>query len=136
MIFTRKVNYHETDKMAIVHHSNYVKYMEEARIYYLEQAGLPFEMLEGDGIASPVVAIDLSYKHPSQFGDTLQIDVTVAEYSGVRLAFSYVMKNQKGELVCRAKSQHCFTFGGKVISLQNGFENYHTEFERQLSEQQ
>ena len=29
--YIRKINYHETDKMGVVHHSNYIKYMEEAR---------------------------------------------------------------------------------------------------------
>ena len=37
--YIRKVQYHETDKMGIAHHSNYIKWMEEARIDFLEQIG-------------------------------------------------------------------------------------------------
>ena len=30
--YYRKAQYHETDQMGIIHHSNYVKWMEEASI--------------------------------------------------------------------------------------------------------
>ena len=34
-LYQHKVQYYETDKMGIVHHSNYVRWMEEARIDFL-----------------------------------------------------------------------------------------------------
>ena len=40
-IFERKINYYETDRMGIVHHSNYIRFMEEARWYLLEKVGMP-----------------------------------------------------------------------------------------------
>ena len=33
--YIRKINYYETDQMAVVHHSNYVRYFEEARTSFL-----------------------------------------------------------------------------------------------------
>ena len=54
--YIRKVNYHETDKMGITHHSNYIKWMEEARFDYLEQLNCGYEKLERQGIISPVTA--------------------------------------------------------------------------------
>ena len=33
------VQYYETDKMGITHHSNYIRWMEEARIDFLRQIG-------------------------------------------------------------------------------------------------
>ena len=44
--YTRKAQYHETDKMGIIHHSNYVKWMEEARIAYMESLGYGFDKVE------------------------------------------------------------------------------------------
>ena len=35
--YTRKVAYYETDQMGIVHHSNYIRWFEEARIDFLSQ---------------------------------------------------------------------------------------------------
>lgn len=37
--YLRKVHYHETDKMGVTHHTNYIKWMEEARIDFLDQIG-------------------------------------------------------------------------------------------------
>ena len=42
IIFPRKPNYYETDKMGIVHHSNYIRWFEEARIAYMEEKGYPY----------------------------------------------------------------------------------------------
>lgn len=125
MIFERKINYHETDKMGITHHSNYVKFMEEARIAILESAGLYYDKFEADGLASPVVKIEVDYKHPSTYGDTLYIDINVCEYTSVRIGFEYKMKNQDGALVCCAKSLHCFSHENKICSLEKGFTTYH-----------
>ena len=38
--YEHKAQYYETDKMGIIHHSNYIRWFEEARIDYMEQAGI------------------------------------------------------------------------------------------------
>ena len=38
--YIRRANYYETDQMGIVHHSNYIRYSEEARIELMRQVGL------------------------------------------------------------------------------------------------
>lgn len=48
--YIHKVNYCETDKMGITHHSNYIRFMEEARMNYLDEIGYPMS----GGILSPV----------------------------------------------------------------------------------
>ncbi len=69
--FTHKVQYYETDRMGITHHSNYVRWMEEARVYFLDAIGLPYDKLEADGIISPVTAVDCHYKATSTFADAV-----------------------------------------------------------------
>lgn len=81
----RKINYYETDKMGIVHHSNYIRYLEEARIRWMEEIGIPFEVLEENGITIPVLGVECEYKHHVSFGDTILIKVFVKEYNGVRM---------------------------------------------------
>lgn len=123
--YIRPVHYHETDKMAVVHHSNYVKYMEESRVDALRQIGIEYAAFEADGIVSPVVGIQVEYKHPSVFGDTLTIEVTQKCYTGARLCYEYVMRNQRGELVCKATSEHCFIYQNRICSLQRSFPQWH-----------
>lgn len=133
--YIRKINYHETDKMAVVHHSNYVKYMEESRVDFLSQIGIEYDAFEAKGLVSPVVKIEVEYKTPAHFGDVLTIVVTQSEYSGARLCYSYEMRNQNGQIVCKAKSQHCFIYEGRIKALQNGFEEYHRLLEQANNQQ-
>lgn len=107
-MYKHTVQYYETDKMGITHHSNYIRWMEEARVAFLDQIGFGFDKLEEEGIGSPVVSLDCSYKKPTKFPEVISIEVKVAEFKGLKLKLSYVMKNAAGEVVCEASSVHCF----------------------------
>ena len=52
-VYRRKAQYHETDQMGIIHHSNYVKWMEEARIDFMKEMGFGYGEVEKRGIVSP-----------------------------------------------------------------------------------
>ena len=117
--FERKINYYETDKMGIVHHSNYIRWMEEARIDFLDQIGFPMDVIEAGGVVSPVVGINCQYKNMSYFKDILCIKVFIKEYSGVRFSIGYEMSDKKtGQLRAVGESSHCFiTKEGKIVML-------------------
>ena len=109
-IFERKINYYETDKMGVVHHSNYIRYFEEARCAWLEDIGLPVDLLEKNGITTPVLGFSTEYKHHVTFGDTIVIKLFIKEYTSVRMTVGYEVPNKEtGELVNIAESKHCFT---------------------------
>lgn len=54
--YEHRVQYYETDQMGIVHHSNYIRWFEEARTYVLEEMGFGYKEMEHCGIISPVLA--------------------------------------------------------------------------------
>ena len=56
-VYRRKAQYHETDQMGIIHHSNYVKWMEEARIDFMKEMGFGYGEVENRGIVSPVAGV-------------------------------------------------------------------------------
>lgn len=107
-LYEHRVHYYETDKMGIVHHSNYIRWMEEARIDFLGQIGWDYAKLEEMGIISPVTAVDCKYKANTVFGDTIKIQVLVEEFKGVRLKLKYAMWNAADILVFEGHSEHCF----------------------------
>ena len=124
--YIRKVNYHETDKMGITHHSNYIKWMEEARIHFLDQIGYGYAKLERDGIISPVIGVECQYRHSTTFDDTVSIQVRVAEFKGVKLVIGYTMTNPTtGQLVLTGKTTHCFTGSdGRPVILKKQFPEF------------
>ena len=108
--YERKINYYETDKMGIVHHSNYIRFLEETRVVWMENANMPFEELEKIGITIPVLGVNCEYKKYVTFGDTIIIKPFVKEYTGVRLTVGYEVTNKEnGKIVLLGETKHCFT---------------------------
>ena len=117
--YKHTIQYYETDKMGITHHSNYIRFMEEARIDFLDQIGFPMDVIEAGGVVSPVVGINCQYKNMSYFKDILCIKVFIKKYSGVRFSIGYEMSDKKtGQLRAVGESSHCFiTKEGKIVML-------------------
>ncbi len=131
--YERKIQYHETDKMGISHHSNYVKWMEEARIAFLDSVGLPFQAIEERGIVSPVMELSIAYKRPTTFGDTVLVEVAVTKYTGVQLEVGYRIKHAgTGAAAATATSKHCFLRDNRVIALQRAEPEIHRILQRAL----
>ncbi len=134
--YTHRVNYYETDRMGITHHSNYIRWMEEARIDFLEQLGWGYDKIEEMGIISPVTAVDCRYKNTTTFADVVTIDVWVAEFRGVKLKIGYQMTKADGTPVCEAFSEHCFlNRDGKIISMKREYPQIHSALCEYLREE-
>ncbi len=130
---THKVKYYETDKMGITHHSNYIRWMEEARVDFLDKLGYGFKKLEDSGIVSPVLSVNCDYKHSTTFDDEIEISVSVKSFTGVKLTIGYEMRKKGSEeIVCTASSVHCFLNAqGRPIR----FNKEHTGFYNALMSQ-
>ncbi len=123
--YRHKVQYYETDKMQITHHSNYLRFMEEARTDFLEQIGWGYDEMEQAGISSPVIEVGCRYLKSTTYPDVVEIVVTVAEVTAVKLKLAYRM--QVGEnLVCTAQSSHCFMENGRPINLKKRLPAFYT----------
>ena len=114
--YHHEVKYYECDRMGITHHSNYVRFMEEARVDLLDQLGYGFDKVEAEGVVSPVVAIQCNYKHPTTFKDVIDIDVWISKLSDLKFDFSYEMK-VGGKVVCTAQSTHCFMENNRPVII-------------------
>jgi acyl-CoA thioester hydrolase len=97
------VRYYETDLMGIVHHSNYIRYFEYGRVEALKVVGLPMTEVEKSGIMMPVVNVEVNYKTPLRFGDTLRIVTIIDELPKVTITIKTVIYNQNNEEVCNGK---------------------------------
>lgn len=127
------VQYYETDKMGITHHSNYVRWMEEARIHFLREIGWDFVKLEEMGIISPVIEVQCKYKNTTTFEEEIFIDVSVQEYKGVKLYIAYTMRNAEGAVVCEGVSGHAFLDReGRPIRMKKQYPDFHATLESLL----
>lgn len=106
-IYKHKVKYYETDKMGVTHHSNYIRFMEEARVEWMENMGWSYKKCEDVGMVSPTLAVNCSYKKNTTFDDIISIKVRLKKYNGLRLTVGYEM-SKDGEIVALGETEHCF----------------------------
>nr|WP_307998856.1 acyl-CoA thioesterase [uncultured Merdimonas sp.] len=136
--YQHKVQYYETDQMGIVHHSNYIRWFEEARTNYMECLGIGYETMEAQGILSPVLSVSAEYLRMVHFGDVVTIDCYIKEYNGIKLTLVYeVILNKTGMVHCRGTSRHCFiNREGRPLSLKHSAPEFHEMFMRGRKEGQ
>ncbi|MCR5627362.1 MAG: acyl-CoA thioesterase, partial [Lachnospiraceae bacterium] len=107
--YERNVYYYETDTMNIVHHSNYIRMFEEARIDFMEQIGMPYSVMEEKGIIIPVISVDAKFKTSLKFGDTFRVNMKLVKYTGVTFKCEYEITDVSDQtLYCSGSSEHCF----------------------------
>ncbi len=122
-VYKHKAQYYETDQMGIIHHSNYIRWMEEARMDYLSKIGFPMEVIEQKGIVSPVVSVNCQYKKSCLLNEVIGISIQIKEYNGVKLVLEYEMyEMESNEMRARGLSTHCFTDkAGQILSLRKEY---------------
>ena len=135
--YSHKVQYYETDQMGIVHHSNYIRWFEEARIDMLEQMGMGYSRMEKQGIIIPVLSVRCEYRSMTRFGETVEIIPLLRKYNGVRMNIEYtIVDRDTGELRCVGESTHCFlTKDGKPVSLKREYLTMDDMFRSNLPEE-
>lgn len=125
-LYEHQAQYYETDQMGIVHHSNYIRWMEEARISLMENIGISYRKMEAEGIMIPVLAVTCEYKSMVHFYDIICIAVKVKQYNGVKMTLEYQMTDKEtGILKTTGESRHCFlNREGRPLSLKKHFPDW------------
>ncbi|MFV0465296.1 MAG: acyl-CoA thioesterase [Lachnospiraceae bacterium] len=128
--YEHTAKYYETDQMGIIHHSNYIRWMEEARMDLMDQMGFTYKEMEELEVISPVLSVTCEYKSMVHFDDTVVIETKMTSYNGIKMTLEYRMTDKRtGELRTLAKSEHCFlNRSGKPISLKRIYPEIDTKF--------
>ena len=136
--YIHKVHYYETDKMGVTHHSNYIRWMEEARVDFLDQIGYGYAKMEAEGIISPVIGVECEYKKTTTFDDVISIRPEIESYNGIKLVIRYTMTNVKtGDTVSIGRSKHCFLSNeGKPLSLRRDYPEVDSALKELVSEKE
>lgn len=125
--YRHEAKYYETDQMGIIHHSNYIRWMEEARIDFLSQIGISYKHMEEIGLICPILEANCKYKRMVKFGDVVAISVKIEKYTGVKFVLSYEMINEADREICTlGQTVNCFlNKDNKLISLKKDFPELH-----------
>jgi len=88
-----RVRYAETDQMGIAWHGNYLAWFEVARTDLLRDHGMTYRELEERDVRLPVIEAGVRYLRPARYDDELEVLARVDQVSGVRMRFSYEVRN-------------------------------------------
>lgn len=106
-----RVRYSDTDQMGYMHHSNYLRFFEIARLEWLSSLGISYKEMEQSGIWLPVVAASVQYKSPAYFDDELRVKVLLDAPPRASLLFSYEVYNQEKALISIGQTKLAFLNG-------------------------
>lgn len=100
------IYYEDTDCGGVVYYANYLRYMERARTEYLSSRGLQVKQLMDEGTIFMVVRVEIDYKSPARYGDTIEIETWVKDVTRATMLFEHVMRDKssgKTFVECRAR---------------------------------
>ena len=107
--YERRAQYYETDQMGIIHHSNYIRWFEEARLHFMDEIGLSYAKIEEMGILIPVLSVDCQYKTMVHYNDIVVIYTRIIKFNGVKMTIAYrVVDHVTGEIRCTGETSHAF----------------------------
>ena len=117
--YIHKVDFYETDQMGVVHHSNYIRWFETARIDALDQAGLTYAKMEEDGLFGVTLSVSCEYRRSVRFGQTVEVEPVLTDVDDRFMTIHYVVRDADSKKErATGDSKHCFVgLDGKMLSL-------------------
>ncbi len=116
-VLEHRVAFWETDAMGIMHHANYVKLLEMARVLWLGEHDVPYREWVDQQRHFAVTRVDVRYRRAVQFDDPLEVAVWVEWVKGASLGIGYELRSD-GQLVATARTEHGMVDGtGRVVRI-------------------
>lgn len=105
-----RVNFYDTDAMAVVHHANYIRWFEIGRVEYLRSIGITLSDLMEDGFVFPITDVQAKYLSPGYYDDDLLIETTATALTRVKMVFDYrVMRKSDRTVLVKGHTQNVYT---------------------------
>ena len=92
-----RVIYGDTDRMGVVYHATYLRYLEHARVEFIRSMGFAYADLERSGVGLPVTDLSVTYHSPATYDDIVSVEVGLLKLSWARLYFAYRLTVQPGD---------------------------------------
>lgn len=103
------VKFSEVDSLGIVWHGNYIRYLEEGREAFGEEFDLKYLDIYKSGFIIPIVQIQLDYKLPLVYGDSMIIETTYVDCEAAKMIYNYkIFRLPDNALVISGSSTQVF----------------------------
>ncbi|TGB04654.1 acyl-CoA thioesterase [Halobacillus salinus] len=125
-----QVRYQETDMMGVVYHANYLVWFEIGRTAFIDALGFKYSEIENQGVVSPVIDANMSFKTPVRYGEDAQVKTWVEEYDGLRVTYGYEIVHGDGEIAVTGKTKHVIVKKDnfRPVSIRRSFPDWHEAY--------
>lgn len=103
--FHHRVPFYETDAMGVVHHANYVRYLELARIAWMDDHDRPYREYVAEGFHFSTTRVEVDYRRPAVFDDVVEVTTWLDWVRGASLAMRYELKRGP-DLLATGATEH------------------------------
>lgn len=111
--YSRRVKYYETDRMGVVHHTNYLRFLEDARMDWIGEHLMNYHQMEESGVIIPAASASGNFRSFLRYDDPFTVEMKLISYTGVRMTFSYrVVNSDTGVLCYEGETTHFFSTDG------------------------
>ncbi|HRR75800.1 MAG TPA: acyl-CoA thioesterase [Ruminococcus sp.] len=115
-IYRTKARFSDTDLYGVVHHSNYFRWLEEARIQLMEDIlGYSVSWMEEHALRFPVIHVDGKYRQSVFAGENVEISVYLRYTGAARLEFTYTVRNESGKVCFTAETENAVLRGDRML---------------------
>jgi acyl-CoA thioester hydrolase len=114
---TIRVRYAETDRMGLLHHSNYLVYFEQGRTELLRAQGLSYRDLEDQGFLLVLTKVQVRYRSPARYDDLLTLRSSVVRTTLVKIEHRYELMRDGLLLADGETTLGCVDRGGRAQQL-------------------
>lgn len=96
---TVRVRYADTDKMGVVYYSNYAVFYEVGRTEMFRSLGIPYSLLEEQGVALPVIELVAHYHKSARYDDLITVETSIETLPTVKIKINYRILSEDGTLL-------------------------------------
>lgn len=103
--YRHRVAFFETDAMGIVHHSNYIRQLELARVHWLDEHDQPYRLYAEQGLHYATTHLEIDYRKSTGFDDTIEIAAWLDWVRGASMRIEYAL-HCEGSCIATASTVH------------------------------
>jgi acyl-CoA thioester hydrolase len=100
-----EVRYAETDQMGVVHHANWIVWLELARTKLCLAAGFHYAEIEKQGLLLLVTGVEIEYRGAARYGESVMVSCWVKEVASRAVTFAYQVRRGDA-LLATAETEH------------------------------
>ena len=114
-----RIIYGDTDQMGVVYYANYLRWFERGRSEFLRQIGLPYSVIEREGVHFPVVEVTCRYAQSARYDEVVQIETELAEVGRASLRFHYrIRRETDSAILATGTTKHAsIVTSGQIVRI-------------------